>query len=221
MEELNKVAINWEAAKAYKRLLEELKTGLSLSGEITIDMFLGVKDIFTVEESENDLDKLWPALEEALREVLSQVDEMRLKEAENLKEDLRQRVGYITEMVEKIEQAAPSIVDLYRQRLKRRLQELLEDQVDEGRIAQEVVIFAERSDITEEIVRLKSHLRQFSGLIEGTEEPIGRKLDFLLQEMHREANTLGVKANNSFISGQVVEIKSELEKVRQQVQNIE
>ena len=218
--ELNTIAINWEAARAYKRLLELLKAGLSLKGEITIDMFLGVKDIFTTDEKENDTELLWPPLEEALREVLEKIDEMRKKEGENLKEDLEKRLKYVNELVEAIENQAPKVIEHYRQRLKQRIKEFIKQEVDENRLLQEVVFLAERSDITEEIVRLKSHLKQFANLL-NTDEPIGRKLDFLLQEMHREINTLGVKANDTFISQQVVEIKTELEKMRQQVQNIE
>jgi uncharacterized protein (TIGR00255 family) len=218
--ELNTIAINWEAARAYKRLLELLKAGLSLKGEITIDMFLGVKDIFTTDEKENDTELLWPPLEEALREVLEKIDEMRKKEGENLKEDLEKRLKYVNELVEAIENQAPKVIEHYRQRLKQRIKEFIKQEVDENRLLQEVVFLAERSDITEEIVRFKSHLKQFANLL-NTDEPIGRKLDFLLQEMHREINTLGVKANDTFISQQVVEIKTELEKMRQQVQNIE
>ena len=218
--ELNTIAINWEAARAYKRLLELLKAGLSLKGEITIDMFLGVKDIFTTDEKENDTELLWPPLEEALREVLEKIDEMRKKEGENLKEDLEKRLKYVNELVEAIENQAPKVIEHYRQRLKQRIKEFIKQEVDENRLLQEVAFLAERSDITEEIVRLKSHLKQFANLL-NTDEPIGRKLDFLLQEMHREINTLGVKANDTFISQQVVEIKTELEKMRQQVQNIE
>ena len=218
--ELNTIAINWEAARAYKRLLELLKAGLSLKGEITIDMFLGVKDIFTTDEKENDIELLWPPLEEALREVLEKINEMRKKEGENLKEDLEKRLKYVNELVEAIENQAPKVIEHYRQRLKQRIKEFIKQEVDENRLLQEVVFLAERSDITEEIVRFKSHLKQFANLL-NTDEPIGRKLDFLLQEMHREINTLGVKANDTFISQQVVEIKTELEKMRQQVQNIE
>jgi len=219
-EELKTVAINWEAARAYKKLLERLKTGLSLKGEITLDMFLGVKGIFTTEEEESDIEAFWPPLEEALQEVLGKIDEMRKKEGENLKEDLEKRLAYVKELVEAIEVQAPKVIENYRQRLKQRIKEIIGQEVDENRLVQEVAFWAERSDITEEIVRLKSHIKQFASLL-NTDEPIGRKLDFLLQEMHRETNTLGVKANDTFISQQVVEIKTELEKMRQQVQNIE
>ncbi len=220
IEELNTITINWEAARAYKKLLEQLKTGLSLKGEITVDMFLGVKDIFTTEEEESDCELFWPPLEEALREILGKINEMRQKEGENLKEDLEKRLTYVKELVEAIEGQAPKVIENYRQRLKQRIKEIIGQEVDESRLVQEVAFWAERSDITEEIVRLKSHIKQFANLL-NTDEPIGRKLDFLLQEMHRETNTLGVKANDTFISQQVVEIKTELEKMRQQVQNIE
>ncbi len=220
IEEFNTVTINWEAARAYKKLLEQLKTGLSLKGEITVDMFLGVKDIFTTEEEESDCELFWPPLEEALREVLGKINEMRQKEGENLKEDLEKRLTYVKELVEAIEGQAPKVIENYRQRLKQRIKEIIGQEIDESRLVQEVAFWAERSDITEEIVRLKSHIKQFANLL-NTDEPIGRKLDFLLQEMHRETNTLGVKANDTFISQQVVEIKTELEKMRQQVQNIE
>ncbi|MDL1971028.1 MAG: YicC family protein [Candidatus Desulfofervidaceae bacterium] len=220
MEGLPKLTVNWEAAKIYYHLLEELKKGLHLEGNISLDMFLGVKDIFTTVEEDEHIEKFWSPLQKLLEEVLENINAMRIKEGENLKLDLEQRLQLVHELLNKIQERAPVVLENYRKRLKHRVEELLDNEVDEIRLAQEIVFFAERSDITEEIVRLKSHLHQFRELF-STNEPVGRKLDFLLQEMHREANTLGVKANDFLISQQVVEIKAEIEKIRQQVQNIE
>jgi len=220
MEGLPKLTVNWDAAKIYYRLLKELKNGLHLQGEISLDMFLGVKDIFTPAEEEEEIEKFWLPLQKVLEEVLKNINAMRIKEGENLKIDLEQRLQYVNKLLDRIQERAPMVLENYRKRLKQRVEELLSKEVDEARLAQEIVFFAERSDITEEIVRLRSHLYQFKELL-STSEPIGRKLDFLLQEMHREANTLGVKANDFLISQQVVEIKTEIEKIRQQVQNIE
>jgi len=184
------LSVNWEAARAYYSLLKDLKTGLGLNGDITLDMFLGVKDIFTTEEEKNNIEEFWPPLKQVIEEALNEIKTMRQQEGEKLKKDIENRIQYIATILNKIKGV------------------------------QEVVLFAERSDITEEIVRLETHLQKFKEWLE-KDEPVGRKLDFLLQEMHREANTMGVKANNTFVSQEVVEIKTELEKIRQQIQNIE
>ncbi|MDL1955714.1 MAG: YicC family protein [Candidatus Desulfofervidus auxilii] len=219
IEGLPPLSINWEVARTYYHLLKELKNGLGLKSDITLDMFLGVKDIFITEETKEDIFNFWPPLKQVLEDTLKQIDIMRQKEGESLKKDIEQRLSTISIHLNKIEERVPEIVKAYRQRLYQRVKELLND-INEERITQEVVFFAERSDITEEIVRLKTHIKNFNDLLE-EKEAIGRKLDFLLQEMHREANTMGAKANDVIVSQQVVEIKTELEKIRQQLQNIE
>jgi uncharacterized protein (TIGR00255 family) len=220
MEELPALSINWEAARTYYSLLEELKTGLGLGGAITLDMFLGAKDIFTTGVEEGNIEEFWQPAKQVLQEALVDIKAMRQQEGENLRADMKNRLQHIAILSGKTEERIPEVVENYRQRLKQRIEELTGSEIDEARLAQEVVLFAERSDITEESVRLGIHLQKFKELLQ-KDEPVGRKLDFLLQEMHREANTIGVKANNTFISQEVVEIKTELEKIRQQVQNVE
>ncbi len=214
------LSVNWEAARAYYSLLKDLKTGLGLGGDITLDMFLGVKDIFTTEEEKNNIEEIWPPVRQVMEIALNDIKIVRQQEGEKLKKDIENRLQYITARLTKIKEYIPEIFQNYAHRLKQRIKELADIEIDQDRLAQEVVLFAEKSDITEEIVRLEIHLQKFKEWL-GKDEPIGRKLDFLLQEMHREANTMGVKANNTFVSQEVVEIKTELEKIRQQIQNIE
>ena len=214
------LSVNWEAARAYYSLLKDLKTGLGLNGDITLDMFLGVKDIFTTEEEKNNIEEIWFPVRQVIEGALNEIKSMRQQEGEKLKKDIENRIQYIATILNKIKGHIPEILQNYAQRLKQRVKELTGIEIDQDRLVQEVVLFAERSDITEEIVRLETHLQKFKEWLE-KDEPVGRKLDFLLQEMHREANTMGVKANNTFVSQEVVEIKTELEKIRQQIQNIE
>jgi uncharacterized protein (TIGR00255 family) len=220
MEGLSALRINWDVAKAYYCLLKEIKKGLGLDDEISLEMILGVKDIFVTEEDEDNVEELWKPLKQLLEKALVNIKAMRREEGENLKNDIETHLNYITILSAKIKEHLPQVTENYRKHLKQRINELLTSGIDEIRLAQEVVFFAERSDITEEIVRLESHLKTFKELLK-KDEPLGRKLDFLLQEMHREINTMGAKANDAFISQKVVEIKTELEKIRQQMQNIE
>jgi uncharacterized protein (TIGR00255 family) len=158
---------------------------------------------------------------DCVREALSGLLRMREQEGAHLREDLRTRIDRLKTMHGSMLELAPAVVGEYRERLQKRIRELTGGlEPDESRVAAEAAIFAERSDITEELTRLASHLNQFLGLLEGG-EPAGRKLDFLIQEMNREANTIGSKAGNAGLSGLSVEWKAELEKIREQAQNIE
>jgi len=217
---LPQLVINWEVAKSYYNLLRELKQGLNLEGEIGISDLMGVKDIFIPKEEDKDLQKFWPPIKEVLRKALEGLDQMRKKEGSTIKEDFFKRLESISNFLKEIEERSPLVVEEYRERLRQRINSIVEREIDESRLLQEVVFFAERSDITEEIVRLYSHLTQFREIMEAS-GATGRKLDFLIQEMNREINTIGVKASDAFISQRVVNIKAELEKIREQVQNIE
>ncbi|MED5075466.1 YicC family protein, partial [Anoxybacillus geothermalis] len=159
---------------------------------------------------------LWAAVDEAAKELVA----MRRREGEALAADLRARLHEVEAGVEVIEQRAPLVVEQYRERLARRLREWAPSPVDEARLLTEVAVFAEKADIHEELKRIRSHLAQMTDVLEA-DEPIGRKLDFLVQELNREVNTIGAKANDSLIAAQVVEMKSVLEKMREQVQNVE
>lgn len=180
-------------------------------------------DVLKVEEIAEDLETLWPKLSEAIDQALGNLMAMRTAEGETIFRDLTARIERIRELGEAISQRAPAIVDEYRERLRERCREILAEvnaAPDEARLLQEVALMADRTNITEELVRLNSHLDQFKQAMRG-DTAVGRKLDFLLQELNRETNTIGSKANDMLTSGLMVELKSEIEKVREQIQNIE
>ncbi len=181
---------------------------------------MGLRDVFVVREADEEA-LPWEALEKVLQEAMSAMTAMRQAEGESLKRDLLARIVTIREALATIRSRSPAVVLDYRRRLAERIKELTNGTVvDEGRLCQEVAMMAEKSDITEEVVRLESHLVQFVDLLEYG-ETAGRKLDFLIQEMNREANTIGSKSSDGEIARLVIEIKSELSKLREQVQNIE
>ena len=216
-----KLEPNIEAAQMYVHALETLKSKLNLRGEVTLDMVLRAKDVITVKEVEGDIDPLWEEISGVVLSCLEALEAMRKSEGRNLAIDLEGRLKRIARHMEEVKSRSPSILEAYRKRLSERLAEMTEGmEIDRWRLHQEVAYFAERSDITEEVVRIDSHLRQFGQMLE-SDEPIGRKMDFLLQELHREVNTISAKANDVIISQKVVEIKVELERMREQIQNIE
>ncbi|WP_313885420.1 YicC/YloC family endoribonuclease [Desulfallas sp. Bu1-1] len=220
---INRVVVNVdeELAFSYLQAVAQLKKRLQLAGEVTIAELLHLNGVFNLEEPEQDAEQWWPALENALEQALDGLMAMRIQEGRQLAEDIKRRAGQISVFVEEIEQRSPVVVDEYRERLRQRVRELIDaGTMDPARLDAEVVLFAERSNIAEEIVRLKSHLNQLAGCLE-SDVPVGRKLDFLLQEMNREINTIASKSSDLLINRTVVEVKSELEKIREQVQNIE
>jgi uncharacterized protein (TIGR00255 family) len=198
-----------------------LQENLGLPGEIRLETMANFRDIFTRKEVETDLEKEWVSVKAALEGALNSLEAMRRDEGLALREDFLKRLSAVEKMIQGIEEKAPLALNASRDRLAQRVQELSGGlEIDENRLAQEVAYLAERSDITEELVRLRSHLNQFRDMLD-LPEPAGRKLEFLLQEISREANTIGSKAGDAAISQVVVEIKSELEKMREQVQNVE
>lgn len=215
------VKVDDSLAGDYVRASKEIKSRLQLDGEITVTDLLHLAGVVSLEEPENDVQLWWPVIEGSLTNALDGLMEMRHLEGRRLHNDIKERAGKITEMVKGIEARAPVVVEEYRERLSQRVRELLEPGLlDQARLDAEVVLFAERSAITEEIVRLNSHLAQLEGCLESG-VPVGRKLDFLMQEMNREVNTIASKSADLAINRTVVEIKSELEKIREQVQNVE
>jgi uncharacterized protein (TIGR00255 family) len=216
-----RLALNMPRVRSYYFLLTQLKDELALPDAVTLSMLAGFRDIFTTKEAEEATEVLWVELAPVLQEAMRTLMEMRGTEGEVLKKDLQARVGEIKNQLAGISLRAPAVVLEYRRRLTERIQELTEGMVmDEARLSQEVAIMAEKSDITEEMVRLDSHLVQFVDLLnEG--EGIGRKVDFLIQEMNREVNTIGSKSGDAVIARHVIEMKSELARLREQVQNIE
>ncbi|WP_333657626.1 YicC/YloC family endoribonuclease [Tissierella praeacuta] len=216
------IKVDIPLAKSYKYVLEKLSEELELEENIRLFNILGLSEIIKTERKELDEDIAWTCLKEALNMALRDIMNMKVVEGEELKNDMISKLDRIETIVLEIEERSPLVVLEYKGKLKERIGELLDKDIniDEDRIASEVAIFADKSNINEEIVRLKSHVKQFLSIL-NEKDAIGRKLDFLIQEMNREINTIGSKANDMLISQNVVEIKSELEKIREQVQNIE
>ena len=214
---------NESLAKAYMEIFQKISSLFSVSDSISLDTFCHLRDVIVQRPKEKDIEKVKSAIKSAIDKALFLVEEMRKREGELLQEDILNRLDSINKMLKKIKERVPAVVEYYRDRLMQSVSALLQGQdieLDESRLVQEVAFFAERSDITEEIVRLESHLSQFLSFIK-RDEPVGRRLDFLVQEMNREANTIGAKCQDVEISKLVVDIKAEIEKIREQVQNIE
>jgi len=220
-EEKVQLHVDLHLAEQYYQALESLKEKLQLKDEVSLALLAGSKDLITAKEETEDTEPYWQEIVPILKKSFEDLDEMKRLEGESIAKDIQQRLEYIAQQLAGIKQQFPFRLEAYQNRLQERLQSLLKGmEADSLRFQQEVAFLAERTDITEEIVRTKSHLAQFSTFLEG-EEPVGRKMEFLLQEIHREVNTVSAKANDAEISQRVVEIKSELEKIREQVQNIE
>jgi len=214
-------AINVAAAKDYRDQLQALGRLLKFGGEITLDQVLRGPGVLDSEDVEIDTETAWAALRKALKTALDQFVQMRKREGEALAADLRKRTLAIQKNVKTIGVLAPKVMDHHRVALLDRAAKAgLEIEASDERLLKEIVFFADRSDVSEELTRLRSHLDQFFGQL-GKDEPVGRTLDFLLQEMFRETNTIGNKANFLAISQIIVGMKTELEKLREQVQNIE
>lgn len=223
IEEKNlKVKVNLSLAKCYKDALESLANDLEIANYITLDMLSKFPEILIVEKKEEDEDEVWNCLEKAFQEALDKMIDMRILEGKELAADIRERGLKVNSILDVIEKRSPVIVNEYKDKLWNRIDEFLggKHEIDEGILANEVAVFADKSNINEEIVRLYSHIRQLINTLD-CNESVGRKLDFLAQEMNREANTIGSKVGDIEITNRVVEIKTELEKIREQIQNIE
>lgn len=213
---------NLNIVEQYFNSLKEIKDRLQLSDEISLSQLTRFPDTFTIEHKEEEEDVIWETFQAALKQAIEKLIEMRKAEGLKLAEDVKNRSNTIHKIVKEIEVRTPIIVKEYSEKLYDRIKELTEDviEIDEERLAQEVTIYADKSNVAEEIVRLFSHLEQLNNITNET-GAVGRKLDFLIQEMNREINTIGSKSSDINISSMVIEIKSELEKIREQVQNIE
>jgi len=215
------VKVDKDLALSYDKTLKDLALALHTAHETDIYRLVTLPDVLSVVEPEIDLDTLWRACAESLLKAADGFGQMRCSEGEKLTIDLLQRLDLIAEYLQTITERAPSVVTDYHERLQERIQILLgEVELDATRLSNEVVYFADRASITEELVRFDSHLTQSREALRSP-EPVGRKLDFLVQEMNREINTIGSKANDLRIGQQVVNVKSELEKIREQIQNLE
>jgi len=208
-------------AEEYIHLLDTLKEKFGLKGEVTLDHIAAVREIVPFLEVKEDTELYGEEIASVTEEALGALDESRRREGAVLEADLMGRLESARKLMEEIKGRAPSVVDAYRERLRERVRALLEgSDFDERRFHQEVAYFAERSDVSEEVIRMESHLRQFESKLK-EQGPTGRGLDFILQEMNREANTIGAKATDVDIAHKVIELKSELERMREQEQNIE
>ncbi|NLW91303.1 MAG: YicC family protein [Syntrophomonadaceae bacterium] len=215
------IKVDNELAIAYHGYLKELAEKLDISPEIKIIDLFRLPEVVSLKEQEEDLEVLWPVLQSAISMAMRSLVDMRIKEGKNLERDIVYRNGLILSITEKLEMRSPSVAGEYGTKLRQRIAEWVPtDMLDEQRLMQEVAIFADKSNITEEIIRLKSHIQHMEELMQ-SQEPVGRKGDFLLQEMFREINTIGSKANDLEMNRLVVDAKAELEKIREQIQNIE
>ena len=217
----SRVTLNEGLALSYLEELRIFARKNGLTDDLTLSDFCRLPDLFTTRMAEVDEDALWRDISETADGALDSFIAMRRREGEKLSTDLAAKLYNILTLVEAVERRSPETVEAYRQRLYKKLGELLADrQIDDSRMLTEAALFADKVAVDEETVRLRSHIDQFRHILT-LEEPVGRKLDFLVQEMNREANTIGSKAQDAEMARIVVELKSEIEKVREQIQNIE
>jgi uncharacterized protein (TIGR00255 family) len=208
-------------AREYARAFRELSASLGLTGDLGLSQLVNQPGVVRLEERGVNVEAATEACQTALAQALVALEEMRRVEGEAIRADLESRLGLIAGWAAEVAQLAPRSVEDYRRRLEERVAELSRGvAVEPQRLAQEVAVFAERTDIAEEMTRLSSHLEQFRALIQ-SDEPSGRRMDFLVQEMHREVNTTGSKSQHAEISNRVVSMKAEVERIREQVQNVE
>jgi uncharacterized protein (TIGR00255 family) len=219
--ESDSITFDKEAVDKYRRILTELKKRLGTKEDIKLSHILSFADVIVHEQKSLDIDVIWASVKEAVARAASECNKMREAEGKALYKDFSARLTSISSHLDSVSGLAPGVVAEYKRKLDSRIKDIVKDKtIDETRLETELAIFAKQCDISEELTRAKSHLEGFKKAIEAGEEA-GRKLDFILQELNREINTLGAKANDIKISRLVINIKSELEKMREQVQNVE
>lgn len=216
------VHVDWEILGQYVDRVEEIKQHYPIKGELNIEQLVNLEDIFIVEEEEMQDETLTTNLLQAVEESCRKLLEMRRAEGTFLEQDLEERLQVLEDTMNHLQHVRPKVIETYRERISKRITEHLAEYntIDEARIMQEVAILAEKGDITEELTRLQSHINQMKNTLK-EEGSVGRKLDFICQEMHREANTIGSKATAAEINGLDVILKTEIEKIKEQIQNIE
>lgn len=220
-EKKHTLRVDKELATAYYNELKELKDLLQTPDTISVSLIARFPDVMKVEEVAEDVEILWPKMQVAIQDALRSLMSMREREGAAIKQDMLLRLDLMSGYIRDIDTRAPAVMKEYREKLLGRIKEtMLNTEIDENRLMLEIALFADRTNITEEIVRFQSHLGQFCDTVHKA-DTIGRKLDFIVQEMNREVNTIGSKANDYLIANKVVEIKSELEKIREQIQNLE
>ena len=214
--------IDERKAAAYHQVLVRLKERFSIDTEIPLNLLAGVEGIIQPVQIDRDVEACWPVVEDCISEALSDLVAMRKREGDFLVKDFNKRLDFIEKSIDQIKKKSGGLLSNYQERLKERIAILTQGvvEMDPVRIAQEAAFLVDRSDISEEIIRAKSHIKQFYAIMD-SEGPSGRKLNFLLQELNREFNTMGSKAGNADVSHMIVDVKSELEKIREQVQNVE
>ncbi len=214
------IKLNKELAKAYIKELRELAEETDIRCDINVTEITKFPDVLNLKDEENE-EEMWEELKVALDEAISNFVSMREVEGSKIKEDLKNRIESISKKVSEISEFSAGLIEEYIIKLNARVKELMNtDIIDENRLAQEIVIFSDKSSIEEELTRLKSHIAQFLNLLE-KDSPVGKKFDFIIQEMNREVNTIGSKANSLDITNRVIELKTEIENVREQIQNVE
>ncbi len=220
---LDPIAIDYDAAEKYCKLLGKLKTKFNLKDDIKLSHILSFPDIIIQEHPEHKFASMWPFIERAVKKAVSDCDKMKKKEGSAIYRDLSKRITKVSRSVDKISALVPELISNYQSRLDSTVNNILKSrnyEIDKKRLETEVAMFARQCDVSEEITRAKSHLIALKNSLLSNGES-GRRLDFILQELQREINTLGAKAGNANISRLVVDIKSEIEKMREQAQNVE
>lgn len=213
--------LNRPLVRAYGNIFDELNKELGCQQPIDLSFFSQLKDIIIVKQDAVDAEKIWPELKDVIDKAMASLDAMRINEGKTLEKDFMERLNRIGRHIDEIRDKAKVVIETYRNKLIQRIHKLTEDiEINEDRLMLEVAFMAERSDITEELIRIESHIEQFRNYMD-QDDVVGRRLDFLLQEINREVNTIGSKAADSSISQLAVEIKGELEKLREQIQNVE
>lgn len=215
-----RIKVDWDLLDQYFYSITEVKDKYDLTGEVTLSDLVSMQELIQIEEKDTENELLESLVLQALSLATEEVVQMRLREGKALEMDVKGNIERLQQRSQQVRHLAPIVVDQYRDRLMKKMDEFVGGQLDETRILTEVAVFADKADLNEELTRLESHIEQFFKILL-LQEPIGRKLDFLVQEMNREINTIGSKANDSKIAMEVVEMKSLLEKVKEQVQNIE
>ncbi|MEH7177236.1 YicC/YloC family endoribonuclease [Neobacillus vireti] len=214
------IQVDWKLLEEYYLFIKQARDRFNLEGKVLLQDLLTRNDFLHIEEIDEGSEELEELVLRATEEAVLLCKQMRVTEGEELGKDLLTSLLQVDAHTDELKELAPVVVSAYKERLLKRIEEIVQGQFDESRVLTEVAIFADKVDINEELTRLKSHIQQFRQTL-NEQEPIGRKLDFLVQEMNREANTIGSKANDSSITKKVVDIKSLLEKLKEQVQNIE
>ena len=221
-ESTRNIKVDKDLAMAYHKSLKDLAEYLDMNAVFSLIDIFRLPDVFSLEDAEEDLEITWQTLQKSIAEATDGLMAMRIKEGQNLLTDLMSRTDFILNEVRKLEARAPLLEKEYEEKLRNKIKEMIPlESIDDNRILQEVAIFADHVSITEEIVRLQSHVKQFNEILSNGDEAIGRKSDFLVQEMFREINTVASKANDIEMGQTVISVKAELEKIREQLQNIE